>query len=274
MKSILALLLVSVSLIVSGQKPSPQYYSLVKKADSLFQRASYLQSGLVYSEAFKTFGGKGKIPDRYEAARAWVMAGHPDSALSFLKKITPFICAVDFKEEDFVALQADKRWKPVLNNIKLHDVGKWLKHEQKTNGYFLFCRPDTMEHKYISILRSAKKDIKNEGTFLQILDPESYLVKKIRFSGKAKSKDLTETATFFASSYGPDSKDPAFSDNMSERPVKGNSDWSNFDIVIYIPSYCNKLIFGARLKGGGEILFRDLNVEIVGADTPLTGDKD
>ena len=76
-----------------------QYYRLTKKADSLFIANEYMESGLMYSKAFQLLQGKGKITDRYNAARSWTMAKQLDSAIYNLEKIMPYIREFDILQE-------------------------------------------------------------------------------------------------------------------------------------------------------------------------------
>lgn len=47
-----------------GQNMPQEYFSLIKKADSLYEAKQYKNSAFTYSEAFKTNSWKGMLNDR------------------------------------------------------------------------------------------------------------------------------------------------------------------------------------------------------------------
>lgn len=105
-----------------AQTPPSQYFMLVKTADSLYMKKQYLKSGQTFAAAFKTFGWKGYIHDRYNAASAWARAGVPDSAFSNLERISRKGFYADYRHitrnEDFASLRNNPRWKPIIQRIK------------------------------------------------------------------------------------------------------------------------------------------------------------
>lgn len=109
-------------LLVFGQIiPPPEYHAFVKQADSLYKIRDYLNSGLSYSAAFNTFGGKGYTDDRYDAACSWALAGNVDSAFFNLQRIADKANYSDFKSissnPDLEILHTDLRWPPLLSKI-------------------------------------------------------------------------------------------------------------------------------------------------------------
>jgi len=59
-------------------------------------------------------------------------------------------------------------------------------------------------------------------------------------------------------------------DNMSARPVRGTTDWTEAEVVVDIPDSAMVLTVGALLAGAGELLIDDAALGIVGADVPVT----
>ena len=119
--SIFSVLLCSCSVVYAQTAPS-EYLEWVKKADSLYHLGNYAGSGKTYSLAFKTFGGKGYVSDRYQAAQAWALSGIPDSSFFHLERIAQ---RGNFSNYDqiahdasFVSLHTLARWKPILEQIR------------------------------------------------------------------------------------------------------------------------------------------------------------
>jgi hypothetical protein len=105
-----------------GQTIPAEYYLLAKKADSLLKQKEYQAAAFKYSEAFKTLGGKGVLENRYNAARAWAMAGFSDSAFYNLNRIVSNTAFVDHKkiskEDDFKSLHKNEKWPALITKIK------------------------------------------------------------------------------------------------------------------------------------------------------------
>ena len=60
-------------------------------------------------------------------------------------------------------------------------------------------------------------------------------------------------------------------DNMNPRLVKGDTDWTRFDLVIDIPDVAARIAFGVLMSGAdGVTWFNDLSLEPVGLDVPTT----
>lgn len=108
---------------IIGQNEVPaKYTALVKSADSLLQAKMYLPAAHTYTLAFKSFQGKGFIPDRYQAAKAWAMAKVVDSAFVQLEKIVFRGKFDDYfpmqADSAFYGLKADKRWAPLMAAVR------------------------------------------------------------------------------------------------------------------------------------------------------------
>jgi hypothetical protein len=99
-----------------------EYFSLVKKADSLYKAKDHLNSGLSYSSAFKANGWKGYLTDRYNAACAWALASKNDSAFFQLTRIATKANYTEYDQiiadKDLNSLHNDKRWTPLITKIK------------------------------------------------------------------------------------------------------------------------------------------------------------
>lgn len=110
------------SILTFGQSIPKEYYDLVQKADSFYTAKDYKNAANTYSEAFKSFGWKGLVGDRYDAACCWAMAGVPDSAFFQLERITTKVNFANLGritiDQDLNSLHTDSRWEPLLEKIK------------------------------------------------------------------------------------------------------------------------------------------------------------
>ncbi len=55
---------------------------------------------------------------------------------------------------------------------------------------------------------------------------------------------------------------------MLNRPIKGTTDWTKWEIVLDVPSNATDIAFGVLLEGTGQVCFDDVHFEVAG---PLTG---
>ncbi len=122
MKNVLLCAALLIVAICSAQQPPATYHTLVREADSLLTLKQYLPAAEKYSAAFKSFGWRGYVPQRYDAARSWAMAGIPDSAFFNLERIASKGNFDDYRtlqaDTAFVTLYADARWPELLRLVK------------------------------------------------------------------------------------------------------------------------------------------------------------
>ena len=99
-----------------------EYFSLVKKADSLYKAKDFKTSAFAYSAAFKSNGWVGISDDRYNAACSWALANNSDSSFFQLNRIATKANYINYEhiitDPDLNSLHNDNRWKPLLDLIK------------------------------------------------------------------------------------------------------------------------------------------------------------
>ncbi len=109
-----------------AQQASSPYLALVAKADALYEAKDYKGSALKYSEAFASNKGMGRVDDRYNAACSWALAGEADSAFANLDRIVHNGKYANYehviKDTDLKSLHADKRWKKLVEKVKLNQA--------------------------------------------------------------------------------------------------------------------------------------------------------
>lgn len=64
---------------------------------------------------------------------------------------------------------------------------------------------------------------------------------------------------------------PGTFDNMDDRPIKGSTSWTKYNLVVDVPDPSSSIVFGLMLIGTGEIWLDDVTFEEVSKDIPLTG---
>jgi hypothetical protein len=122
--------------------------------------------------------------------------------------------------------------------------------------------------KNCATIKSKDKRINGFGTLMQNFSPDKYIGKKIRMTGFMKSKDVDQWAGFWLRIDYANSKN--ILDNMYDRPVKGNTEWTKYEIVLEVPETAKNIGFGALLHGTGQIWFDNLNFELADISVPST----
>lgn len=116
----------------------------------------------------------------------------------------------------------------------------------------------------------AQKGAKGFGTLMQISGAAPYLGKRVRMTGYVKAESVEEWAGLWLRIDGQN-KPALMFDNMSDRPITGDSSWNRYEIVLDVPKNSSNLAYGILLMGEGTVWLDDLSFDIVPDDTPLTG---
>jgi len=260
-----------------SQEEPRDYKKYISRAESFFGEKNYKKSAENYSQAFRTMGWKGKSTDRYNAARSWALANNADSAIYCLERIVSRMGFDELEkveeEEDFISLHSDARWKPLLEQIKRNELPTgWLRWGNKWTSYEMQVDfGQGQEGRNALTIKSVEERIDGFGTIMQNFLPEKYLGKRIRLTGYLKTENVKGYAGFWMRVDKEDSKKPLSFDNMSERGIKGTTDWNQYEVVLNVPEGASNIAFGAILKGTGQLWFDKLNIEEVPLSVPVTG---
>ena len=125
--------------------------------------------------------------------------------------------------------------------------------------------------KNAATIKSIDKKINGFGTLMQQCKPDMYLNKRVRMTGYVKSENVTTWAGLWLRVDEPGSQQPLSFDNMSDRPIKGTTDWTKYEIVLDVPSNASLIAYGALLGGTGQIWFDRITIEVVSDSIPVTG---
>ncbi len=119
-------------------------------------------------------------------------------------------------------------------------------------------------------IRSTNPSINGFGTLMQSLSPSGYSGQRIKLSAYIKSEDVKEWAGLWMRVDA--GKKIASFDNMQDRPIAGNTEWTKYEIVLDVPQESTNISFGVLLSGTGIVWFDDLEFETVSKDVKTTGD--
>ena len=132
----------------------------------------------------------------------------------------------------------------------------------------------TVRHngKASGFVKATATELHGFGTLMQMAAPGEYTGKRVRFSGYVKSEKVQSGwAGLWFRIDGPKQGEALGFDNMQQRPIKGTTDWTRYEIVLDVPNTAAALAFGLLLGGDGQVWMDDLKFEVVSSAIPLTG---
>lgn len=150
----------------------------------------------------------------------------------------------------------------------------WITYTDKGNFEVGIDKQEKHSGTTSAYLKSITSNSKEFGNLMQTFVPKTYLGKRLRMTAWVKTKLTSGTAQLWVRVDGErnsDSTKPGCFDNMDDRPIKGDTGWNKYSIVVDIPENSTHVWFGLMLIGTGQIWLDDVTVESVGKDVPLTG---
>lgn len=120
-------------------------------------------------------------------------------------------------------------------------------------------------------MKSNKDKIEGFGTLMQMFKADKYKGMRLRLTGYTKTEDVGGWAGMWMRVDGPKGSRSLSFDNMQDRPIKGNTDWTKQTIVLKVPEESTFIAFGVLLDGTGKVWMDDFQFEEVGDEVALTG---
>jgi hypothetical protein len=97
-----------------------------------------------------------------------------------------------------------------------------------------------------------------------------YRGKRVRFSAHVKSSGVLTWAGLWMRVDGRSGEDSLAFDNMQGRPIKGTTDWKQYQVVLDVPAAATAVAFGILLDGGGSVWMSGVSLEVVEESVPVT----
>ncbi len=122
----------------------------------------------------------------------------------------------------------------------------------------------------VAFLKSKTAKVKDGfGTIMQTFDAKMFLGKKVKLTGFIKSKDIKGWAGMWMRV--DDAKGSVSFDNMQDRPIKGNTEWIKYEIVLNVPENSKTINYGVLVRNSGQVWIDNLSFETVGSAEGSTG---
>ena len=114
--------------------------------------------------------------------------------------------------------------------------------------------------------------VQTEGEFatmMQQFKADKYMGKRLKLSGFIKTKAVSGFCGFWMR-IDDALHDVLQFDNMSDRPIIGDTGWNHYSIVLDVPDNSAAIAFGVLLSGSGQVWIDGLQFEEVGTKVPTT----
>lgn len=129
----------------------------------------------------------------------------------------------------------------------------WHRTGSHARDYEVGLLPETVTYNGNRVaqlrLRSGISEPTGFGALIQSIAATRYLGRRVRFSATVRTHEVSGWAGLWLRVDGPGST--LVLDNMEDRPVRGNTDWTPAEIVLDVAENATKLHFGALLDGAG-----------------------
>lgn len=117
---------------------------------------------------------------------------------------------------------------------------------------------------YVADPRNHRYGIVAECRVTQCIEPGAFRGKRIAYSGYLKTSDVKGRVGLWMRVDCLGRYTDLDFDNMSDRPIKGSTDWTQYEIVLDVPEEANGICFGFLLVDEGTVWGDDLAIEILG----------
>ena len=119
-------------------------------------------------------------------------------------------------------------------------------------------------------LRNIEPTPRGFATMMRELPPGDWRGKRICLSTHLKSEAISGWVGLWMRIDGQDREVLGF-DNMSDRPIKGTTDWTEYKVVLDVKEAAANVAYGLIILGTGQVWFSDPVISIVDTDVPVTG---
>jgi hypothetical protein len=120
-----------------------------------------------------------------------------------------------------------------------------------------------------AMIRSKVENCEDFGTLVQNIDAAPYRGRHLSLTAFIKSSDVKTFAGLWMR-IDACGKVVGF-DNMQDRPISGTTDWTKYEVLLYVPHESDNIAFGVLMTGSGTVWFDDFEVKTVSGDVQTTG---
>jgi len=161
-----------------------------------------------------------------------------------------------------------------FNSCKKKSTNEWIKAGDKPNSYIIsFDNLIFQNGEKSAYIESTESEINGFGTLMQTCSAKEYLGKKVKMSGFIKTENISDWVGMWLRIDPIISPSSEYFDNMSDRQIKGTTNWKKYEVILDIPINSNSMNFGVLIYGTGKVWFDNLSFEILGESTEKFNDS-
>ena len=150
----------------------------------------------------------------------------------------------------------------------------WFKSGNKPENYKIATDSITFQNGKKSVcIVSLDSTIEGFATVMQFCSAKNYLGTRIKMTGYIKAENVAGWAGMWLRIDSRTQGESLGFDNMQDRPIIGNSDWTKCEIVMDVPVESITLNFGALISGTGKIWFDNVSFEILDNASPKVSEE-
>lgn len=158
---------------------------------------------------------------------------------------------------------------------KSQKVNGWILAGSRPNSYIIGLDKSIFKTGNSSaFFESIDEKIEGFGTLMQTFSADDYLGERIKMTAYVHSKNVSEWSGIWLRIDSKQLNKVLSFDNMENRPIKGDNDWTKCEIILDVPEDSGSLNFGVLLVGTGKIWFDNITFETVDKlENKTTGDN-
>ena len=150
----------------------------------------------------------------------------------------------------------------------------WFKSGSKSESYKVATDSIIFQSGKKSVsIASLDSSIEGFETIMQYCSAKNFLGTRIKMTGYIKSENVADWAGMWLRIDSKTQGESLGFDNMQDRPIIGNSDWTKCEIVMDVPAESITLNFGALISGTGKIWFDNVTFEILDNASPKVSEE-
>ena len=150
------------------------------------------------------------------------------------------------------------------NESKAQSINNWFKTGSKPNSYEIgFDKTVFLTGKKSAFLASKDKKIDGFGTLMQTCDAKDFIGKRVKMTAYIKSENISSWSGMWLRVDSRMEKKSLSFDNMQDRPIKGTTNWTKYEIILDVPMESGTLNYGFLINGTGKIWIDKISFDIV-----------
>jgi hypothetical protein len=110
------------------------------------------------------------------------------------------------------------------------------------------------------------------GTMMQQFNAADYVGKRVRLSAAVRTENVEQWAGLWMRVDASGQSGIAF-DNMKDRPIKGTTGWTRYDVVLDVTDGASLIALGVLISGQGVAWLDEVKFEVVPNSIPATRAK-